>query len=141
MAAAAEIVDADHADRAGHPDRANRPHRRLTNGGSEMLQRDARFPERERRIKTLLSTSTSVHWLHQSVMANMRFQKFFPLDRPYPIFELVDGSDVLLDISKRQDGVIEIAFHGSIGSRILALDQFEELLEIGTELARSSAKG
>jgi hypothetical protein len=42
---------------------------------------------------------------------HVRFRKFCPVAREYPIFELVEGDDVLLDVSSSDAGVLEVALH------------------------------
>ena len=64
----------------------------------------------------------------------MHFRKFSPIDREYPIFELVDANAVLLDISKNDDGIVEIAFHEALRGRVLDLEHLERLLAEGRAL-------
>ena len=44
---------------------------------------------------------------------HVRFRKFSPVDREHPIFELVAGDEILLDISVSDDGVPEVALHAA----------------------------
>ena len=71
----------------------------------------------------------------------MKFRKFSPLDRKYPIFELVgqDGGPYL-DISKNDQGVIEICFTGNIISEVFEYGLFEAYLKEGLTLAKSSVE-
>jgi len=46
-----------------------------------------------------------------SYVQHVRFRKFSPVDREYPIFELVEGDNILLDVSSSDDRVLEVALH------------------------------
>ena len=52
---------------------------------------------------------------------HVRFRKFSPVDREYPIFELVEGDDVLLDVSVSDDEVLEVAVHQASIAKIFKL--------------------
>jgi hypothetical protein len=65
---------------------------------------------------------------------NMRFRKFAPIDREYPIFELVEGDDVLLDVSASDDGVLEVALHDAGRGKIFKLDDLHAILMQGKRL-------
>jgi phage terminase large subunit-like protein len=65
---------------------------------------------------------------------NARFRKFAPIDREYPIFELVEGDDVLLDVSASEDGVLEVALHEAGRGKIFKLDDLYALLIQGKRL-------
>lgn len=64
----------------------------------------------------------------------VRFRKFSPLDREYPIFELVEGDDVLLDVSISDDGVREVALHEASIGKIFKLDDLHTILMEGKRL-------
>jgi hypothetical protein len=65
---------------------------------------------------------------------NVRWRKFSPLDRDYPIFEVVEGDDVLLDVSVSDDGVVEVALHEAGGGKIFKLDDLHAILTQGKRL-------
>jgi hypothetical protein len=65
-----------------------------------------------------------------------RFRKFAPIDREYPIFELLDGDEVLLDIGADNDGVVEVAIHGGAADKLFGYRQLLDLLKQGHELLR-----
>ena len=65
---------------------------------------------------------------------NSHFEKFSPIDREYPIFELVDGNDILFDISANDDGIIDVAFNSPACNRLFTYDQLMLLLEKGKKL-------
>ena len=65
---------------------------------------------------------------------NIRFRKFAPVDREYPIFEWVEGDDVLLDVGVSDDGVLEVALHEAGGGRVFKLDDLHAILMHGKRL-------
>jgi hypothetical protein len=65
----------------------------------------------------------------------MRFRKFGPIDREYPIYELIDGDAVLLDVSKNDEGIIEVAFHEALKDRVIEWDALDHILAEGHALA------
>jgi hypothetical protein len=65
---------------------------------------------------------------------NVRWRKFSPLDRDYPIFEVVEGDDVLLDVSISDAGVIEVALHTAGIGKIFTLDDLHAILMQGKRL-------
>ena len=67
----------------------------------------------------------------------MRFRRFSPIDREYPVFELVDGEDILLDISKNDLGTVEVAFHAALSGRVMEWSTIERALIEGRGLADS----
>ena len=67
----------------------------------------------------------------------MHFRKFSPIDRESPIFELVDGVVVLFDVSKNDQGVLEVAFHEGSTGRVLEFELLQELLAKGRKLAEN----
>jgi hypothetical protein len=64
----------------------------------------------------------------------LHFRKFSPIDKKYPIFELVEGDVVLLDVSANENGEIEVAVHEGAANRVLSLDVLTGLLEQGRKL-------
>jgi hypothetical protein len=65
---------------------------------------------------------------------HVRFRKFAPVDREYPIFELVEDNDVLLDVSASDEGVIEVALHAAGTGKIFKLDELHAILLQGRRL-------
>jgi hypothetical protein len=65
---------------------------------------------------------------------HVRFRKFSPVDREYPIFELVEGDHVLLDVSSSDDGVLEVALHEASLGKIFKLDELHTILMQGKRL-------
>ena len=65
---------------------------------------------------------------------HVRFRKFSPVDREYPIFELVEGDDVLLDVSSSDDGVLEVALHEASRGKVFKLDDLYAILMQGKRL-------
>ena len=65
---------------------------------------------------------------------SLRFRKFSPIDQEYPIFELVDGENVLLDIGATDDGLLEVAIHAAAANKLFRYDQLMELLIQGQKL-------
>ena len=47
-------------------------------------------------------------------MAGAQAGAFIGFIREYPTFELIEGADVLLDVSSSGDGVLEVALHGLV---------------------------
>ena len=65
---------------------------------------------------------------------SLRFRKLSPIDREYPIFELVEGENVLLDIGATDDGLLEVAIHAAAANKLFRYDQLMELLIKGQKL-------
>ncbi len=65
---------------------------------------------------------------------SLRFRKFSPIDREYPIFELVEGENVLLDVGATDDGLLEVAIHAAAANKLFRYDQLMELLIQGQKL-------
>jgi len=64
-----------------------------------------------------------------------KFRKFTPVDREYPIFELVvDEGEVLLDIGATDEGVIEVAIHEAASNKIFRLERLLEFMCQGKRL-------
>ncbi|MGK3997597.1 hypothetical protein [Sorangium sp. So ce1024] len=59
----------------------------------------------------------------------LRWRKFSPIDRDFPIYELVDGDTIVLDLTRDEDGNFEVAFHDGARGRSLDLATLERLLE------------
>jgi hypothetical protein len=65
---------------------------------------------------------------------HVQFRKFSPVDREYPIFELVEGDDVMLDVSSSDDGVLEVALHEASIGKVFKLDDLHVILTQGKRL-------
>ena len=65
---------------------------------------------------------------------HVRLRKFAPVDREYPIFELVEGDNVLLDISSSDDGILEVALHEASVGKLFKLDDVHAILMQGKRL-------
>ena len=65
---------------------------------------------------------------------HVRFRKFSPVDRESPIFELVEGDDVLLDVSSSDAGVLEVALHEASRGKVFKLDDLYAILMQGKRL-------
>ena len=65
---------------------------------------------------------------------HVRFRKFAPVYREHPIFELVEGDDVLLDVSVSDDEVLEVALHEASRGKIFKLDDLHAILMQGKRL-------
>ncbi len=65
---------------------------------------------------------------------HVRLRNFAPVDRAYPIFELVEGDDVLLDVSASDDAVLEVALHEASRGKIFKLDDLHAILMQGKRL-------
>ncbi|MCA9549495.1 MAG: hypothetical protein KC933_05620 [Myxococcales bacterium] len=66
--------------------------------------------------------------------SSVHFRKFSPIDRDHPIFELVDGNDVLLDVGATDDGVVEVAIHEGAINRVFVIADLQGLLREGSRL-------
>jgi hypothetical protein len=54
----------------------------------------------------------------------LKLQKFVPIDREYPIYEVTDEShNVLFDVSRTDGGAFEIGFHKDGVGRVLELEE------------------
>jgi hypothetical protein len=71
---------------------------------------------------------------------SLRFRKFSPIDREYPIFELVEGENVLLDIGATDEGLMEVAIHAAAANKLFRYDQLMELLIKGQKLLEDEMK-
>ncbi len=71
---------------------------------------------------------------HQEI----HFRKFTDINRENPLFELVDGEIVLLDIGLSDAGVLEVAFHEAISNRVFKAEELSNFLDEGKRLVASS---
>lgn len=58
----------------------------------------------------------------------LRWRKFSPIDRDFPIYELVDGDVVILDVTRNENETFEIAFHQGASGRVLDLGALERMI-------------
>ena len=67
---------------------------------------------------------------------NCRFRKFAPIDREYPIFELVHEQSqiVFFDMGATNTGVLEVAIHQGAVNGIVNFDELMLLLKEGQRL-------
>src|SRR5215510_12133987 len=87
--------------------------------------------------RLVFSSGSSVHRGRAAMtqyVKQVRFRKFSPVDREYPIFELVEGDDVLLDVSSSDDGVLEVALHEASKGKVFKLDDLHAILMQGNRL-------
>lgn len=61
--------------------------------------------------------------------SDLRIRKFAPIDRDYPIFEVLAGDEVILDVSKDDNENLEIAFHTAASNRVMRVCALLEILE------------
>lgn len=60
----------------------------------------------------------------------LKLQKFSPIDRQYPVIEIIDErNDVLLDVSRNDEGMLEVCFHSSASNRVLPYDELMARIE------------
>ena len=58
----------------------------------------------------------------------LRWRKFSPIDRDFPIDELLDGDLIILDVTKGDSQKLEIAFHDGASGRVFDLETIERLV-------------
>jgi hypothetical protein len=71
----------------------------------------------------------------ESQMPKYRFRKCSDINREHPLFELLDGELVLLDVGLSDAGVLEVAFHDGIANHVIESSKLQVLLEEGRRLA------
>jgi hypothetical protein len=75
-----------------------------------------------------------------SRVKNLHFRKFSPIDREHPIYELVEGDTVLLDIGATDADEIEVALHEGGANKIFSHDELLQLLADGRRLVDPDLK-
>jgi hypothetical protein len=60
--------------------------------------------------------------------SELRWRKYSPIDRDFPIYELVHGELIILDVTKGERGSLEIAFHEGASGRVFDLGEIERLI-------------
>jgi hypothetical protein len=56
-------------------------------------------------------------------------RKFAPIDREYSIYEVLQGEDVLVDLTMSETGKLELAFHESCKDHIVPLQGFLNVID------------
>mgnify|MGYP006982525597 CR=1 FL=1 len=65
---------------------------------------------------------------------DLHWRKFTDIDREYPILELVEVDQVLLDLGISDEGVWEFSIHSFGGGKVMTLELFESMLQSGKEI-------
>ena len=60
--------------------------------------------------------------------SKLRWRKFSPIDRDFPIYELVHGEVIILEVTKGELGSLELAFHDGASGRVFDLGEIERLI-------------
>ena len=63
------------------------------------------------------------------IISDLRIRKFVPLDRVYPILEVLMDDEVILDISRDNNRNLEIAFHDGISNKVMPVSKLLEIVE------------
>ena len=58
---------------------------------------------------------------------NPKVRKFSVVDKEFAVFEVMDGDEILFDLTKTDDGVYEIGFD-AIAGRALPLNEFLDVV-------------
>ena len=58
----------------------------------------------------------------------LRLRRFSPIDRNYPIYEVLDGRDILLSIARTDDGDYELWSNPVSTGRVLPLESVTQLI-------------
>jgi len=66
----------------------------------------------------------------------LQIRKFTPIDRDFAIYEILQGDEVLADITPSVPGEYEIAFHPACSGKILALQSFLDAIGQAKQLLR-----
>ena len=66
----------------------------------------------------------------------LHWRKFTAIDREYPILELVEVDQVLLDLGISDEGVWELSIHSSGGGKVMTLELFESMILSGKEILK-----
>ena len=61
--------------------------------------------------------------------SELKVRKFVPVDREYPIFEVLAEEQAILDVLKDDEGNLEIAFHEAISNRVMRVFALQEIIE------------
>ncbi len=73
---------------------------------------------------------------------SLRIQKFVPIDRDYPIYEIInDANEVLLDVSRTDSGDYELMCHKAAVNTALDLDTVLRLISQARALLAEEEPG
>jgi hypothetical protein len=65
----------------------------------------------------------------------LKLQKFAPIDREFPVYEITDDSgDVILDVSRADDGTLELGLQKLAAGRIVSLREVLRLIDEACKL-------
>jgi hypothetical protein len=60
----------------------------------------------------------------------LKLQKFAPIDREFPIYEIVDDNgEVLLDVTRSDEGTLELGLQKNSQNRVIPLKEVLTLIE------------
>ncbi len=61
--------------------------------------------------------------------SDLRVRKFVPIDREYPIYEILARDEIIFDVTKDGYGNLEIAFHVGVSNKGMRIAAFQEIIE------------
>ena len=65
----------------------------------------------------------------------LKLQKFVPIDREFPIYEIIDAEgNVILDVSRSDNGTIELGLQPLGSGRVIPLKEVLHLIDEATTL-------
>lgn len=64
----------------------------------------------------------------------LRLRKFSPIDREHPVYEIIEGDEVLFDVSRNDAGEYEFGAHAASSGRVLPLLEITALVEEAKKL-------
>ncbi len=67
-------------------------------------------------------------------MRQLCLRKFSPIDREFPIYEILDGDQQIVDVTRSNAGEYEISFHETSVGRVLPLLPLIALITEAQEL-------
>lgn len=60
----------------------------------------------------------------------LTLQKFSPVDREHSVIEVIDDTgEVLFDVSRNDQGTLEMCFHPALSGRVLLYEEVIALIE------------
>ena len=72
--------------------------------------------------------------------SRLRWRRFSPIDRDFPIYELLDDDVIVLDVTKDEHGTLTMAFHEGASGRVLDLEVIEQLIAEVKKLLEKDAE-
>lgn len=70
-----------------------------------------------------------------NIVKDYRFRKCYDVRTDFVFFEVLDDTDsILLDISKNDNGEFQILFYEDLSSKILSVNQIEDIIKEGKKL-------